>query len=206
VQAGLSSREMSSESPEASLSWTIRQRPKPLGSRRSTATPTSTFLPFARPPVSTGSSVLALERVDDRQRDLDPLARRGGKVDPVEELAPLCAQKPLRHAGDAVVEERRLNACEPGRALVDQRLSQAGAGAPLAYVRRRHPGLGQPSLAEQRAPAVAISRELSRAERRRPLFIPSSRVEAAGFHHIRLTTAVDEGEHYEPRVSARPLA
>jgi hypothetical protein len=52
----LSARNAPSESPDASGSGAMRQQPKPVGSVRSTATPTSAFLPFARPPESPGSS------------------------------------------------------------------------------------------------------------------------------------------------------
>jgi hypothetical protein len=48
-----------------------------------------------------------------------------------------------------VVKERRLDSLQPGRALIDQRLAQARAGAPLAHMRRRDPGLRQSALAEQ---------------------------------------------------------
>jgi hypothetical protein len=48
------------------------------------------------------------------------------------------------------VEQRGLDSLQPRGALVDQRLAQPGAGAPLAHVRRRDPGLRQPTLAEQR--------------------------------------------------------
>ena len=44
----------------------------------------------------------------------------------VQELAPLGAPKPFRHARDAVVKERRLDTFEPGGALVDQRLGLGG--------------------------------------------------------------------------------
>jgi hypothetical protein len=46
--------------------------------------------------------------------------------------------------------ERGLDSLQPARALVDQRLAQPRAGAPLAHVRGRDPGLGQAPLAEQR--------------------------------------------------------
>jgi hypothetical protein len=52
----LSVRNARSESAEASASGAMRQRPNPFGWVRSTAIPTSTFLPFWRPPRSPGSS------------------------------------------------------------------------------------------------------------------------------------------------------
>jgi hypothetical protein len=45
-----------SEAEDPSASSAIRHRPIPLGSLTSTAMPVSTFLPWARPPRSPGSS------------------------------------------------------------------------------------------------------------------------------------------------------
>jgi hypothetical protein len=49
------------------------------------------------------------------------------------------------------MKERGLDALQPARALVDQRLAQPGAGAPLEHMRGRDQGLRQPPLQEQRA-------------------------------------------------------
>ena len=51
-------------------------------------------------------------------------------------------QQLVGQAADAVVEQRRLNASKPAGALVDKGPSQPGAGAPLAHVGGRYPGLG----------------------------------------------------------------
>src|SRR5829696_5880818 len=99
---------------------------------------------------------LAVERLDHRQRHLDPLAGGVGQLESGEEVAALGAQQLVRRAPDAVVEERRLDSLQPARALVDERLAQPRAGAPLAHVRRRDPGLRQPTVAEQRAQPAGV--------------------------------------------------
>src|SRR5215211_6831606 len=71
---------------------------------------------------------LAVDRVDQRQRDLDPLAVRRGQLESLQELAPGGRAQLGRHAAHAVVEERRPDPLQPARALVDQRLAQPGAG------------------------------------------------------------------------------
>jgi hypothetical protein len=65
----------------------------------------------------------AVERLDQRQRHLDPLPGRRWQLEPSQERAPLGAQQLVRHARHAVVEERRLDSHQPGRALVDERLA-----------------------------------------------------------------------------------
>jgi len=87
---------------------------------------------------------LVVERVVHGERDLDPLARRGGQIESGKELASPGAAQLGGHASYTVAEQRRLDLLQPGPALVDQRLAQAGASAPLAHVRRRDPGLGAP--------------------------------------------------------------
>lgn len=52
----LSTKNARSESADPSASSAIRQRPNPLGAKRSTATPTRAFLPLARPPMRPRSS------------------------------------------------------------------------------------------------------------------------------------------------------
>jgi len=94
---------------------------------------------------------LAVERLDQLKRHLDALPGRRWQLQPGQELAAAGAQQLVRHARDAVVEERRLDSHQPGRALVDERLAQARAGAPLAHVRWRNPGLRQPTFGQQRA-------------------------------------------------------
>jgi hypothetical protein len=103
---------------------------------------------------------LAVERVDHRERHLDPLAGGVGQLELGEEGAPADPQQLIRHATDAVVEQRCLDALQPAGALVDERLAQAGAGAPLAHVCGRDPGLGQAALRQQRpqpARVLAVS-------------------------------------------------
>jgi hypothetical protein len=101
---------------------------------------------------------LGLDRLDQPQRDRDPLLRRLRQSEPGEEGAPLPAEQPLRYlaGGDAVLEERRPDPLQPLGSLLDQRPAQAGARAPLADVRRRQPGLGQPPLAQELAQVAGV--------------------------------------------------
>jgi hypothetical protein len=94
--------------------------------------------------------------VDHRERHLDPLAGGGGQLELGEEGAAADAQQPVRHTADAVVKQRRLDPPQPAGALVDERLAQPGAGAPLAHVGGRDPGLGQPALRQQRAQPARV--------------------------------------------------
>jgi hypothetical protein len=55
-----------------------------------------------------------------------------------------------------VLEERRPDPLQPLGPLLDQRPAQAGAGAPLADVGRRQPGLGQTPLAQELAQVAGI--------------------------------------------------
>ena len=93
---------------------------------------------------------LAVDLVDDRQRDLDPLRGRGRQLERAQERAPVGPQQLVGDVGDAVVKQRRLDPLHPTGALVDQRLAQARPGPPLAHVRRRDPRLRQPPLTQQR--------------------------------------------------------
>src|SRR4051794_28310810 len=93
---------------------------------------------------------LTLDLVDDRQRDLNPLRRRGRQRERAQERPPIGPQQLVGDVDDAVVKQRRLDPLRPARALVDERLAQPCLGAPFAHVRGRDPRLRQPPLHEQR--------------------------------------------------------
>ena len=73
---------------------------------------------------------------------------------------------------DAVVKQRRLYALQPLRAIVDERLAQPRARAPLAHMFWWDPGFRQSPLAEQRAQparvlAIGLRSALAPAQRAR---------------------------------------
>jgi len=61
---------------------------------------------------------LAVEFVDDRQRDLDPLQGRRRQHELAQERASVGAQQLVRDVDDAVIKQRRLDALQPARALI----------------------------------------------------------------------------------------
>lgn len=67
---------------------------------------------------------LGVDRVDHRQRDLDPLARVDRELEALQERSALVGAQLLRAAIDTVVKQRRANALKPLRALAEQRVPQ----------------------------------------------------------------------------------
>ena len=117
-------------------------------------------------------SDLGVDRVDHRQRDLDPLARVGRQRQALQERAAFGGAQPLRGAADAVMKQRRLDALHPLGSFVDQRVSQPRPRAPLADVLGRDPGLRQLAVGEQLAQpagvlAIGLGAPLATAQRAR---------------------------------------
>jgi hypothetical protein len=73
---------------------------------------------------------LGVQRVDDRERDRDLLARRRRQVELVKPL-PLFHGEQITSLRNAVVIEHGLDALLPLAALVDERVAQAHAGAQI---------------------------------------------------------------------------
>src|SRR5215217_7985576 len=86
---------------------------------------------------------LGVQRVDDRQRDRDLLARRRRQVELLKPL-PLFHGEQITSLRNAVVIEHGLDALLPLAALVNERVAQAHAGAQIEQVPWRNPRLGQP--------------------------------------------------------------
>src|SRR5919109_3681829 len=99
---------------------------------------------------------LAVDRRDHLERDLDPLPRGVGQIEAIEKLAPASGSEPLGDPAYAVVKERRLDPLKPGGALVDQCLSEPGAGPKLLDMGRRDPGPRKPARGQQRPQPTGV--------------------------------------------------
>jgi hypothetical protein len=109
--------------------------------------------PAARLAASVGAQLarerlgLGVERVDDRERYRDLLARRR-RLELLQPLA-LVGREQVASLRDAMVVEHGLDALLPLATLVDERVAQAHAGAEIEQVPRRDPRLRQPSDHQQ---------------------------------------------------------
>jgi hypothetical protein len=95
-------------------------------------------------------------RVDHRERHLDPLAGGVGQLELGEEGAAAGAQQLVGRAADAVVEQRRLDSHQPGRALARRASCAGGCGCATRARGRAGPGLRQPPLRQQRAQPARV--------------------------------------------------
>ena len=97
---------------------------------------------------------LRVEVLNDRQRDLDLLARGVRQRQHVKLLAGVVtfeAPEPTRLRRHAMVEQHGVDALQPLGALIHQRLAQPHPGAQVKDTRRRNPRLGHPPLDQQLA-------------------------------------------------------
>jgi hypothetical protein len=92
---------------------------------------------------------------DHGEGHVDLAASRGGQVELRQALLRVDAGEPAR-AAYALMEEDRVDALEPRRALVDQRVAQAHLTAQLGDVRRRDPRLRQASVGEELAQVAGV--------------------------------------------------
>src|SRR5689334_12580828 len=79
-----------------------------------------------------------VEEVDGRERHLDELASGRRELGRAQPLA-AGAIRELTADRDALMEQLRVHALQPGASLLSERLTQADAAAQLEQVRRRDP-------------------------------------------------------------------
>jgi hypothetical protein len=130
-----------------------RQRPDPEVAHQGAAAGLTLGI-VAQPGVERDE--LRLDRIDERERGGDLLARVAGQLQLGEPLARFDAEQPCP-GRDAVVIEHRLHPLLPLATLVDERVPQPHPGAELEQVLGRDPGLRQPARGQQLAKMLRVS-------------------------------------------------